>query len=440
MSEVKTKGVSTSSSRRLPGAVGAVAVLSSLALLAGCAQPSAPEAAADCAETTVGVQSWNVGASGAEDPMNVVAEMYQEETGNKIEVNSVQVEIFRSQLPTYVSSTNPPDAIKWLAGATTRQYADDGLLLDVSDVWAESMTDFPDSLKALSTDASGKQYMVPTDYYWWGIFYRPSLFEEKGYTVPETWDDFVALAKKMESDKLIPIAIGTSGAEWVATGWFDYLNLRINGVDFHRELLQGKHDFTGPEVRKVFEKWAEVQPYFDKNGTGQTWQDGLNPLFNKEAGMTLIGGFLPIPEDIKDDVDFFAFPNVDPNVPRVEEAPTDGFFIPANTENPECAKKLLTYLSTAEAQMAFIKNSGSRIAGNLTVPDDFYSDLTRKGRDHLAGAADLTQFYNRDSSEEFSVPATAAHARFLAQGTDSLEEILAEWDAASKRVIEEQSK
>jgi multiple sugar transport system substrate-binding protein len=361
-------------------------------------------------------------------------------TGNNVEVNSVQVEVFRSQLPTYVSSNNPPDTLKWLAGATSKGFAEDGLLLDVSDVWTEHMADFPDGLKVLSTDSSGKQYMIPTDYYWWGVFYRPSLFEENGYSVPETWDEFVALAAKMERDNITPIAIGTSGAEWVATAWFDYLNLRVNGVDFHRELLQGKHSFTGPEVRAVFDKWAEVQPFFDKNGSGQTWQDGLQPLFNKQAGMTLIGGFLPIPAEIASDVDFFAFPNVDPSIPRVEEAPTDGFFVPAGTDSPECAKEFLAYLSTAEAQMEFIKNSGSRIAANLTVPDDFYSDLTRKGRDHLATAADITQFYDRDSSQEFAAPANAANARFIAQGVGSLESILAEWDAASTRIIAEQNK
>ena len=36
--------------------------------------------------------------------------------------------------------------------------------------------------------------------------YRKSLFEDKGYTVPTTWDEFVALADKMKADGLIPLA------------------------------------------------------------------------------------------------------------------------------------------------------------------------------------------------------------------------------------------
>ena len=88
--------------------------------------------------------------------------------------------------------------------------------------------------------------------------------------------------------------------------------------------------------------------------------------------------------------------------------------------------------------MKFIENSGAQIAANPSVPDDYYSELTRKGRDHLAGAADITQFYDRDSSQEFATPANAANARFIAQGEAALEEILSEWQAAAERVLAEQ--
>ena len=42
----------------------------------------------------------------------------------------------------------------------------------------------------------------------------------------------------------------TGSTPWVASGWFDYLNLRINGAQFHRELLAGKHSFDAAEVAR----------------------------------------------------------------------------------------------------------------------------------------------------------------------------------------------
>ncbi len=445
MSRTSTDTVST----RVRPLAGLLAVLASSALVVGCATASSDAPAptttggtstdsqdVDCVANGISVQNWNVGEAGADDPMLAVAALYEETTGNTVTVNTVNVEVFRSQLPTYITSNNPPDVLKWLAGSTTAGFAEAGQLLDISDVWAESLGDIPDGLKALSTDSQGNQYFVPTNYYWWAIFYRPSLFEDNGYSVPETWDEFIALAQQMDSDGLIPVGIGTSGAEWVATAWFDYLNLRINGPDFHRALLRGEHDWNGPEVRAVFEEFAEIQPYIDPNSSGQEWQAGLEKFFNKEAGMTLIGGFLPIPDSVGDDLDFFSFPTIDPSIPRVEEAPTDGFFSPATTSNPECAKQFLAFLGTNEAQA--LLRQGANIATNLTFPDSEYTDLVKKGRDMLAAAADITQFYDRDSSQALGNLANAANARFIAQGPRVLDDILNEWDSSSKRTIEEQ--
>ncbi len=35
-------------------------------------------------------------------------------------------------------------------------------------------------------------------------------------------------------------------------GTFDHLNLRLNGPEFHLELLNGDHSWDSPKVRSVF--------------------------------------------------------------------------------------------------------------------------------------------------------------------------------------------
>lgn len=55
--------------------------------------------------------------------------------GPKTTVNAVASEQFRAQLSTYLTSATPPDVIGWLAGSVARDYAKQGLLLDVSDMW-----------------------------------------------------------------------------------------------------------------------------------------------------------------------------------------------------------------------------------------------------------------------------------------------------------------
>jgi multiple sugar transport system substrate-binding protein len=44
---------------------------------------------------------------------------------------------------------------------------------------------------------------------------------------------------QMRKDGLVPIAMADKDG-WPAQGTFDIINLRLNGYDFHMELLNGK--------------------------------------------------------------------------------------------------------------------------------------------------------------------------------------------------------
>ena len=44
-------------------------------------------------------------------------------------------------------------------------------------------------------------------------------------------------------------------------GTFDILNLRINGYDYHINLMHNKASWTDPQVAVVFDQWRELMPY-----------------------------------------------------------------------------------------------------------------------------------------------------------------------------------
>ena len=73
-----------------------------------------------------------------------------------------------------------------------RFFAEQGLVADISDVWADS-AGISDSFKQASTGDDGKQYFVPVDYYPWAVFYRKCSSSENGYEAPTTMDDLTAL-------------------------------------------------------------------------------------------------------------------------------------------------------------------------------------------------------------------------------------------------------
>ena len=75
-------------------------------------------------------------------------------------------------------------------------------------------------------------------------------------------------------------------------GTFDILNLRINGYDFHVDLMAGKEKWTDPKVTAVFQKWAEILPFHAKDYAGLTWQNAADTLVQKKSGMYLLGLFV----------------------------------------------------------------------------------------------------------------------------------------------------
>lgn len=409
------------------GAVGAATALG------GCVTSTGSSAGGGSATGPVTVQS-NLSAPSAKAAMQALIDGFNSKSGSQASLNTVASETFRTQLPTYLTSSNPPDVMTWYAGSVARSYADKGLLLDVSDVW-HGVTGYSDALKQLSTD-NGKQIFVPTSYYFWGLFYRKSNFAKWGVQEPTSWADFLQVCETIKAKGVTPIGLGADNSTpWVASGWFDYLDIRINGANYHRELLAGKHSFTDPQVRKVFDQWKTALPHFDPKGTALSFQDATTNLLQGRTGMMLIGTFLldTTPKEDVDDIGFFRFPVVDPSVPLAEEAPTDGFFASSHTRRTQPTLDFLKYLTTVEAQEAYLKSSsGSSLPANPAAKDAGTALIT-KGKEMLNKAADLTQFFNRDSSDALQPTADAALIRFI-QHPEQIDAVLTDWQAAAKKV------
>ncbi|MEU0601791.1 ABC transporter substrate-binding protein [Streptomyces sp. NPDC006393] len=420
------------SRRRFLAGLGATGTA---ALLSGCVTSSSD--AKSPAKGPVTLQS-NLSAPQAKAAMEDLTAAYAKKGSERVSLNTVAAETFRTQLPTYLTSANPPDVYTWYPGSVADAYAKKNLLLDLDDVWASSpdLKRYSKALNSLCTSSSGKKVFVPSTYYWWGMFYRKSNFAKWGVEEPKTWDEFLDLCDKLKSKGVAPIGLGAGGnTPWVASAWFDYLNIRINGAEYHRKLLAGKHRFDDREVRKVFDRWAEVLPYFDPNGTAVAFQDATTALLNGRSGMMLIGTFFAdaAPKDALDDIDFFRFPVIDPKVPLAEEAPTDGYFASARSGRAQQVGDLMKYLATAEAQEIYIKGSSGTVLPCHPDAKDAGTPLVKKGRAHIESAAEITQFFNRDSSDALQPTADTALTKFIAKPKD-IGSILTTWQRDAQKI------
>jgi multiple sugar transport system substrate-binding protein len=273
---------------------------------------------------------------------------------------------------------------------------------------------YTDAYKTACTGDDGKMYMVPFDTYVWCVYYRPSVWAAKGYSIPKTLADMKTLAAKMKADGLVPIGLGDKDG-WPAMGHFDIINLRENGYQYHVDLMAGKNKWTDPKTAKVFQVWKDLLPYYQTGAAGRLWQDAAAGLLKKTTGMMLQPQVAETfagssnPADIAD-LDFFPWPNhgTEFDAEAAMDAPIDGYMLTAKSPNlaadTAAAKAFLAFLGTGQAQLLYAKAEVADICPASDADQSQYTALQKKQVVAISAAKKLTQFMDRDTKPEFAGP------------------------------------
>jgi multiple sugar transport system substrate-binding protein/raffinose/stachyose/melibiose transport system substrate-binding protein len=355
--------------------------------------------------------------------------------------STVAHEDFKQAIRAYLTASTPPDVMTWFAGNRARFFIDKDLIMDISDVWEREGWNetYPAGFRAMSS-VDGKQYFVPASWYWWAVYYRADIFDQYGLEPPETWAEFLQVCETLKENGVAPITIGTK-YRWTTAAWFDYLNMRVNGPEFHIDLMLGKESYDDPRVLTVFnDYWAPLieNGYFIEDPAAYSWSEALQFLINGEAAMYLMGDFLrdSYPDEEEANLDFFRFPIIDPAVPIGEDAPTDGYFVAANAQHVEEAKLLIAFLGSVEAQQYFADNLG-RLPTNMEVDTSGFTDMQQKGLALIQSADFVAQFYDRDTTPEMADVGMNGFMEFWDNPGD-IEDILARLEATRQEVFAEE--
>jgi multiple sugar transport system substrate-binding protein len=223
-------------------------------------------------------------------------------------------------------------------------------------------------------------------------------------------------------------------------GTFDQLNFRLNGYQFHMDLMAGKESWTDDRVKQVFALWTELLPLQQADPNGRTWQDAAQTVVAKSSGMMTLGTFIgqQFPPDEQDDLDFFVWPELNPEFGiGTVEAPIDGFLMAKSPKNEEAAKELLYNMGTAPAQQAYLVEDPSAVATANDVDPSGYTPLQMKVLEAVSNAPEVTQFLDRDTSPEFaSNVAGPAFADYLSD-PDSIDSILEDMQGQAEAIFAE---
>ncbi len=359
----------------------------------------------------------------------------------KTEIKTFPVDSYLENFATYVQQ--PDDVMCSFGGHTVRKLAASGAISDVSDVWT-GLSSIPEAFKDASTGWDEKQYIVPFSCFVWAIHYRKSLWNEKGYTIPNNWDELLALCARIKEDGITPFAAGNM-RYWLQMGMFEIINMRTNGYDFHISLLSGRERWTDPRVLTTFDRWRELLPYYEADVNTRTWQQATQSLAQNTAAMYLVGTFIdfelekePSGKDVVNDVDIFAFPSIDPRFGQdCIQAPTEGFLLSASPRNRAGATALLAQLGTTAAIDAFLATEKDPLFRSIPVADDAdqsrFTARQRRCVELLRPVKHVSQGIDRDTDEGFAMKTFGpALADFVAG--QEISSLLTRVEAASRAV------
>ena len=280
-----------------------------------------------------------------------------------------------------------PDVMFLWTGYLLTSAMQQNLLGNLTDVWQENGYDdsISSSIQAMSR-YQGAPYFVPGGHGWTAIYYNRAIFQRYGLTPPATWPEFIAICDTLLANGETPLSIAGSNA-FVGTLWFDYLDMRLNGPEFHRRLLDGAEAYSGPEVALVLETLRDllgrgcfVESPATMNDLNSMLSlirgDAAEPVERRKAVMTLGSNFAvsDLPALFLDELDFFPFPEMDAALPIGEVGITFGFVVPASAPHPAQANTFAGFMGSPESAQVLTQQTTTQLSW-VPVHRDFDRSL-----------------------------------------------------------------
>lgn len=251
-------------------------------LLAGCSSKknsSANESKKD-GKIPIRFMYWN-----KEESMKALIDLINKKLPNiDFQYEYVDVGSFQTVYKTQMAAGEGPDLLS-IEKISTEAAA--GYPLDLSNYdFVKSYTD--SVIDEMSYD--GKVYAVPGPSWFGGYFYNKGLFEEKGWSIPKTYDEFLALCGKIQEAGIKPLANPLKNPNFLMHYAISYVQPAYTrsekGMNFDRDFAAGKvkmADTWGPYL----EKWAEVvkKGYVKPDELGMDIDQALDEFATGKAAM-----------------------------------------------------------------------------------------------------------------------------------------------------------
>ena len=321
---------------------------------------------------------------------------------------------YKQMTDQWMSESTNVDLMVWLWPSSLKALAESGKVAPLTSLWSSTMMqEYPKHIRDLVT-FNGEQYGIPLSTGFWGLYANSDILQQYDVGNVNTIDDLIAACNVLSEQRVTPIALGIK-EQWPVLGLFDFLVLRLYGIELYQEILTGKVAFTDQRIVSVLQKWRELidNRCFLEDASRYTQKDVLPLLYRKRAGFVLSGNFVisQIPESVKEHINFVPFPTARNDIAPVEIAPTDFIALRTNSKNKEAASFFLKFLIREDIQSLLNKKlKFLPVRPNALLSDD---KLVQQGQENLKQASGVIQYSDRVMSKNYHEPLAAILVNFF---------------------------
>lgn len=256
-----------------------------------------------------------------------------------------------------------PDIIGIGGDVNYSNFLDSDMLMDISDF------DGLDDIKEAYLETDKELEYVPMDGVYAmpymanaaGVLYNKDMFEEHGWTIPTTWDEFTALCERIEAEGIQPLYFGFKDS-WTCLAPWNAIAVDLAPSDVCSEVNKGNTTFTD-NYREVAEKEKALLAYAQDNPAAYGYNDACTAFAKGESAMFVIGSYaVPQIKSVNPDmnIDSFVFPASNNAEENVLNSGNDlQFSIMKNCEHKEEAYKVLRFFMEDENVQSYIDDQSA---------------------------------------------------------------------------------
>lgn len=266
-------------------------------------------------------------------------------------------------LKTRFTREDYPDIIGIGGDINYSYFVNADILMDISDYEGLSSvkTSYVDILEGLEFVPTEGTYGVPYVANAAGILYNRDMFAEHGWTIPETWDELIALCEEIKSEGMLPFYFGFKDT-WTCLAPWNALAVDLADADVCKQVNRGETTFS-EQYGEVAEKMLELLKYGEDGPFAYGYNDACTAFANGESAMYTIGSYaVPQIKSINPDmnIDSFVMPGSNNKEDNILNSGVDlQFCVTKECKNKEAVYEVLDFLLEHDNIQMYLDNQNA---------------------------------------------------------------------------------